>query len=254
MLAVTRKSRIRDKILEKKSVTVSELSQEFSVTEETIRRDLKALEDEGFLTRTYGGAFIQDGVENEVTMELRDTIYVDSKEAIARTALGLIHNGDTIFLDSSTTAYCIAKVIADMNLTVLTNSLMIIDLLSKHESIRLISIGGQYSQRARAFVGRGASRSLNDYYVDKTFMSCRSLSMEHGITDSNEDLAVVRQKLLERSNSVYVIADFSKFDKTSFISICPFTALTGVITDKALSPEWLNYLEENHVKAYLTGK
>ena len=73
MLAVARKARIRDIILEKKSITVTELAKEFDVTEETIRRDLKQLESEGFLTRTYGGAFIQDGVENDIDTAIRQT-------------------------------------------------------------------------------------------------------------------------------------------------------------------------------------
>ncbi len=84
MLAVTRKAKIKDIILEKKSVTVTELSKIFSVTEETIRRDLKQLEDDGFLTRTYGGAFIQDGVENNVELTIRETAYMESKQAIAK--------------------------------------------------------------------------------------------------------------------------------------------------------------------------
>lgn len=251
MLAVTRKAKIKDLILEKKSVTVAELAVEFSVTEETIRRDLKFLEDEGFLTRTYGGAFIQDGVENEVNLDIRETVYIDSKEAIAKRALELIHNGDTIFLDSSTTAYYIAKVICDMNLTVLTNSLLVVDLLAKYENIRLISIGGQFSHKSKSFVGRSTQKNLNDYFVDKTFMSCRSLSMKHGITDSNEETAIVRQKLLERSNTVYIIADFSKFDKTSFINICNFKSIQAVLTDKDLNSSWKAFLEENNVEYYL---
>ena len=83
MLAVTRKSEIKDIVLEKKSVTVTELAKIFSVTEETIRRDLKQLESEGFLTRTYGGAFIQDGVENNIDLSIRETAYLKNKQADA---------------------------------------------------------------------------------------------------------------------------------------------------------------------------
>jgi len=226
MLAVTRKNQIKDIIQEKKSVSVSELALKFSVTEETIRRDLKFLEDEGFLTRTYGGAFIQDGVENEVDLDIRETVYEDSKKAIAKKALELIHNGDTIYLDTSTTAYYIAKAIWDMNLTVLTNSLLIVDFLSKFENIRIICIGGQFSHKSKSFIGRSTQKVLGYYFVDKTFMSCRSLSMEHGITDSNEETAIIRQNLLDRSNKIYIIADYSKFDKTSFVNICDSTRFT----------------------------
>ena len=250
MLAVTRKSHIKDILLEKKSVTVSELSKLFSVTEETVRRDLKQLEDEGFLVKTYGGAFIQGGVENDVALSLRETAYLKSKEAIALKAKELIHHGECIFLDSSTTALTIAKAIKDMRLTVVTHSLMVMDQLRDLENIHLICIGGNYSSKSKSNLGMVTLQALDNYYIDKTFMSCRSLSMEHGITDSNESLACIRQKLIQRSSLTYIIADFSKFDKTSFIHICDFHKIHGLITDKDMSDQWRRFLRERKVSLY----
>lgn len=253
MLAVTRKSKIKDIVLEKKSVTVTELSKLFSVTEETIRRDLKQLEDDGFLTRTYGGAFIQDGVENNVDLTIRETAYMESKKAIAKKCLSVIHNGDSIFLDASTTALQISKELQGMRLTVVTNSLLIINELQDKEDIRLISIGGSYTNRDKAFVGSTAIHNLESFYVDKTFMSCRSVSMEHGITDSNEAIAAIRQTLITRSNHIYLVADHSKFDKTSFIRISGFEIITGLITDKHLDDQWMDYLSKNNVELLEAG-
>lgn len=246
MLAITRKNKIKDILLEKKSITVTELSKKFDVTEETIRRDLKVMEDEGFLTRTYGGAFIQSGVQNNVTVELREVAYTKSKESIAKACRNLIHNGDCIFLDPSTTALFIAKEIADMRLTVVTNSLLIIDQLSPIENIRLIGIGGTYSKSHKAFQGNVTIQALDNLYLDKTFLSCRSVSMENGITDSSEEISMIRQKLIERSNETYLIADYSKFDKTSFIHICDFQSITGLVTDKVFNQEWKNFLLKNN--------
>ena len=252
MLAVTRKAKIKDIILEKKSVTVTELSKIFSVTEETIRRDLKQLEEDGFLTRTYGGAFIQDGVENNVDLTIRETAYMESKVAIAKKCLSVIHNGDSIFLDASTTALQIAWELQGMRLTVVTNSFLIINELLDKEDIRLISIGCSYTPRDKAFVGSTALRNLESFFVDKTFMSCRSVSMEHGITDSNEAIAAIRQTLITRSNHIYLVADYSKFDKTSFIRISGFDAITGLVTDKQLDDQWLDYLLKNDVEILKT--
>ncbi len=242
MLAVTRKNKIKDILIERKSITVTELSKTFDVTEETIRRDLKFLEDEGFLTRTYGGAFIQSGVENNVTVELREVAYTKSKDAIAKECRKLIHNGDSIFLDASTTSLFVARAVSDMRLTVVTNSLLIIDQLTELDNIRVVCVGGTLSRDHKAFQGNATIQALDDLYLDKTFMSCRSLSMEHGITDSSEGMAMIRQKLLKRSNEIYLIADYSKFDKTSFIHICDFDNLTGIVTDKVLNQEWKNFL------------
>lgn len=250
MLAVTRKTKIREMILEKKSVTVTELSKLFSVTEETIRRDLKQLEDEGFLTRTYGGAFIQDGVENNVDLTIRQTAYIENKQEIATKCLNIIHNGDSIFLDSSTTALQIAKAIGHMKLTVVSNSLLIINELCDKEDITLISLGGTYFPQDKAFLGYAAQKNLENFYFDKVFISCRSVSMDHGITDSREPLAYIRQNLISRGKQIYLIADFSKFDKTSFLSISDFTPITALITDKSLSGEWKDFLREHNTELY----
>ena len=250
MLAVARRTQIRNILLEKKSVTVTELSKKFSVTEETIRRDLQQLENEGFLSRTYGGAFIQDGVLNEVDLKLRETAYIDSKEAIAEKCAELVYHGDTIFLDASTTATFVAKKIGNMRVTVVTNSLMVIDQLKDCEPVRLIAIGGTYSPKSKAFNGLATVKELEGYYLDKVFMSCRSLSMEHGITDSNESIAMIRQTLLKCSNSIYVIADRSKFEKTSFVHICDYDEIDTIVTDFDFTPEWEEFLESKDVKMY----
>ncbi|MEM1484482.1 DeoR/GlpR family DNA-binding transcription regulator [Oscillospiraceae bacterium PP1C4] len=250
MLAVTRKSKIKDLITEKKSVTVSELAVKFSVTEETIRRDLKMLEDEGFLTRTYGGAFIQDGVQNEINVSIRETAYVESKELIAQKCLELVNNGDSIFIDDSTTALFVAEAVQSMRITVLTNSLKVTNLLAGSENIRLITIGGIYSTSSMSFLGRSTLNALDNFFVDKAFISCRSLSINHGITDSNEQTGEIRQRIIQRSNKVYLVADYSKFNKTSFISICGFEELSGIITDKPLDSEWRNFLSAQEVAVY----
>lgn len=238
MLAVTRKQKIKDIILEKKSATVSELAQIFSVTDETIRRDLKALEQEGVLLRSYGGAFIQSGVENLVDSDIRTTVYVENKTKIANQCRLMIHNGDTIFLDNSTTAYYIARAIQDMRITLVTNNLKIINLCSQSKNIRLTVIGGTFSHSEQAFYGIAAKKALEEYYVDKAFLSCRSLSIENGITEANDRWAQMRQTIIERSKESYIVADFSKFGQTSFMRICGFEKIKAIITDKPLSSEW----------------
>ena len=235
-------------MLEKKSVIVSDLAAMFGVTEETIRRDLKALEEEGVLNRTYGGAYVLDGVENEVNLKIRETIYIESKKNIASKAIKEIQNGDSIFLDNSTTAYYLALLLKDMRLTVLTNSLKITNALCEKDNIKLITIGGRYHKENDAFYGLATVTALAQYNVDKAFISCRSLSMQKGISDSVEELANLRQSVIKRSNKVYMIADYSKFDKNSFINTCTFDDIHVVITDKPLSDQWHEFLDTNRVQ------
>ena len=250
MLALTRKNQIRELILEKKNVTVSELAKLFSVTEETIRRDLKSLEESGVLIRTYGGAFIQDGVVNDIKMALRENILVPNKQKIAKKCAEFIHNGDTITLDASTTAFHICNEIRHMRLTVLTDSLKIINYLAEYDNINLIATGGTLQHNYHSFIGKMARQTIREYYVDKVFVSCRSLDMTHGITEASEDIAAVRKLLIERANKVFLIADHSKFNKVSFVSICGFDKIDSIVVDEPLSSDWHEFLEKHGIDLY----
>lgn len=247
MLAVTRKNEIKDIIQDKKSITVVELSKRFSVTEETIRRDLKQLEEEGVLIRTYGGAFIQDGVENNVDLNLRKSAYMESKQAIALSCEKMIHSGDSLFIDSSTTSLALAKQISDMHLTVTTNSLLIVNELCDKPNIHLICIGGNFSSSDQAFWGLPAEQMISKYYFDKAFVSCRTLSLDNGITDSIESVAKIRQLAIKRSKEVYVIADHSKFNHTSFIHICDYDDVDYIVSDFEPDENWKTMLSQHHV-------
>lgn len=250
MLQIERKNSIKKILREKKSVTVTELAKTFNVTEETIRRDLNSLNKEGLLTRTYGGAFIQEGALNDINYSLRETDHVESKKSIAGKCMEFVQNGDSIFLDSSTTALFIAEAICNMRITVLTDSLKIINSLSKYDNIHLIATGGQLSQRSMSFIGSGAIHSLNQYYVDIAFVSCRSISLENHITDSNENLSIIRRQIIKRSNKAFVIADYSKFNKTSFFHICNFDEIHSIVTDKPLDSNWHTTLSRYNIAIY----
>lgn len=250
MLPITRKKKITNIIKEKKSVAVTELSREFNVSEETIRRDLAQLEKEGVLTRVYGGAYIVDGVQNDVDINLRKNIFSESKEKIANICSGLIENGDSIILDSSTTSLYIAKKIIDKNITVITNSLQIAKVLEEADNIKLIMIGGSYDSKTLAFYGRNAELFAQKYFADKVFVSCRALSLEKGIMDSNEHVSEMRRVLLNQGCEVYLVADFSKFDRIAFIHFADFKEIHSIITDKKLGDQWYSSMGEKGIKIF----
>jgi DeoR/GlpR family transcriptional regulator of sugar metabolism len=248
MLAVTRLNKIKEIVYEKKSVTVLELAELFKITPETIRRDLKTLEDSGLLKKTYGGAYIEDGVTNEVNFSIKENIMVETKKMIAKKCRSFISNGDSIFLDPSTTSYYICDEITDMRLTVLTNSLKVINKLSEHRDISLISLGGAFFNKSMSFAGRNAVQNLNNYFVDKAFISCEALSIENGITDSNEELSLVRQLAIKRSNETYLLADHTKFDKACFINTNNFENINYIVVDKKLTSDWDIFLEQHQIE------
>lgn len=250
MLAITRRNAIKDQLMERKSVTITDLAQKLNVTKETIRRDLRLMEEHGELIRTHGGAYILDGVQNDIDINMRQVIKTQEKTTIAEKCSALIQPGDSIFLDGSTTCWFVAQRLLGQNLTVLTNSLQIATILSQSPSIQLISIGGRFAPSNLCFIGDNTCRALSNYFVDKAFLSCRSISRAHGITDISEDYAAIHRLVVERSNKSYLVVDNSKLDNTSFAYTCPLTSVDAVICDAPWSEPWQEYFRTHNIAFY----
>lgn len=250
MLAITRRQVIKDLLQEHKSVTITDLASRLNVTKETIRRDLRVMEEENELIRTHGGAYILEGVQNDLDISTRQVLKTAEKEIIAQKCDALIQTGDIIYLDNSTTAWFIAHKIVSRKITVLTTSLEIANILSVSPSIRLILIGGEFSVKAKGFEGDSTIRNLQHYYMDKAFISCRSVSMKHGLTDTNDNSALIHKLVIEHTKKKYVVIDHSKLDNVSFTDVAPLDALDGIVMDKEFSDEWKTYLTEHNVRYY----
>lgn len=250
MLAIARRNAILELLREQQSLNVTQLAASLGVATETIRRDFKELEAAGQLIRTHGGAYITDGVLNDINVSDRSVIRKQEKREIAKKCAQLIQTGDSIFLDASTTDWCIAQELLEKHITVLTNSLKVADILSVSSSVKLILAGGNYAPRTMSFYGEQTVADLNRYYVDKAFLSCRTVHMEFGATDSNEGEALARRTMLRRSHSTYLAVDHSKLDGISFLTLCPLEELTGIICDQPLSPVWQNHLKSIGVASF----
>lgn len=247
MLAIERRNNIIEYLQLYKTATVSDLARRLGVTEETIRRDLTRMEKEGMLLRTHGGAFLPEGTANTLSSDARAQRNRAGKEAIARMACGLVSDGETLFLDSSTTAFYLAQELASRPLTIITNSLPTANLLSPHKNIHLIVLGGDFTASVCAFTGLQTMQSMNDYYVDKAFFSCRSIDLQSGLTDVHEDTCNLRRSALSRCKFACCIADESKFFRTSYIRLCGFDSIDALITDCALDAAWTDQLDEHGV-------
>lgn len=250
MLAIARRNAIREQLQEHKSVTITELAARLDVAKETIRRDLREMDENGELIRTHGGAYILEGVQNEIDVATRRVIKTEEKKLIAKKCDALIRQGDFIYLDGSTTAWFIAREIASRKLTVLTNSLEIATILSGSKTVHLFMIGGEFSAGTMSFNGEGAVQSLQQYFVDKCFISCRSVSMEHGMTDTNAGGAALHRVALEHSKERFLAIDSSKLDRDSFSALAPLSILDGIIMDAEFPPQWQECLRQNNVQMY----
>lgn len=241
MLAVERRNLILDKIQKNRKVIVSELSKEFDVSEETIRRDLDKLSEEGHVIKSYGGAVINDKGSIDLPFNVRKKSNPQGKQKIAQLVKREIADGDHIILDASSTAVFIAKDIKEKeNLTVITNSIENLIELSDVQGWDIISTGGNLDVKSMALVGKKVFDSLKCYNADKLFFSCKGLDFDKGVTDSNSELGNIKQEMIASARKVYLVVDSSKFEQVAFANICSINKLHVVITDKKPSQQWLD--------------
>jgi DeoR/GlpR family transcriptional regulator of sugar metabolism len=247
VLVAERQRKIVELVNQRLSVRVSELSKIFSVTEETIRRDLEKLEKDNLLMRSHGGAVRIDEEQGETSYLEREITNAAEKKAIARQAIQCIESDDQIVLDASTTAWYMAKELPDMPLTVLTNSIKVAIELSKKEQIKVISTGGILLSQSLSYVGPLAERSLNMYHVNKVFLSCKGVHMEHGLSDFNEMQALLKKQMMEIADEVILMADSSKFGTRAFSHIATLSKIDKIITDYKIDIKTKNQLEEKNI-------
>lgn len=249
MLAIERRKEIMSLLQENKSVMVPELSKLFDVTEETVRRDLEKLEKEGFLKRTYGGAVLTESTTADLPFTIRQVTNIESKRALGARAADFVENGDTIMLDSSSTALQVAAHLKQKkDITVITNSIHIALELSNAKDCKVISTGGILKNDSLSFVGHWAEKALDTYHVNKAILSCKGLDLEKGIMESNEMEAEVKKQMVAAARKTILIADHAKFDRLSFVKMLGFHEVTTILTDMKLSDEWEQQLKNYHIE------
>jgi DeoR/GlpR family transcriptional regulator of sugar metabolism len=235
MLAVERLAAIEKALISTDSVSVATLSNLFSVTEETIRRDLdKIVLNDPSVVRVHGGAYKIKTFDHEAPYQLREQLLVEEKERIARVSFLRIQEGDTIMLDSSTTALHLAQYIkkSTLKISVITNSLRIAAELSDCDHTNLIVTGGTYRQSSRSFVGYATTNMLKDLHACKAFISCSGVHEKFGLTDNNESEAQVRRLMLANSDHRHLLVDSDKFLRCKDFHIADFSEIHVFLTDR----------------------
>jgi DeoR/GlpR family transcriptional regulator of sugar metabolism len=251
MLAIERRNQILSLLQKESRVVVGDLARAFRVTEETIRRDLEKLEKEGYAKKAYGGAIINESFNIDLPYTVRKKANVQNKQEIAALVSGLIHDGDHIMLDASSTALYIAKHLKNKkNLTLITNSIEILLELSDVTGWKVLSTGGVMKEGSLSLVGYQAEKMISSFHVDKTIISCKGIDIDRGITDSNEMEAHIKKLMLDSSNMKILAVDNSKFDKISFTKIEELTALNVVVTDIEPNQNWKQALNSMNIESY----
>ncbi len=240
---------IRQHVQSMKKVSVAELSRQCSVTEETIRRDLDKLEQEGVVTRIHGGAIWNADIQKDgIHFYRRLTKHLREKQDIARKTAILLEGKNTIIADSSTTVVEALKLIPDnRDVTIVTNSTEVFREFQQ-SSLHIISTGGEFNKKSLSLQGQLAKTNIAKYNVSIALISCKSLNIEKGVLDSNESEAEIKKIMLEQAEEVALLVDHSKFDQTAFVCLIDLKSVDYIITDRRPSDMWINYCQENGIQ------
>ncbi|MFI9823962.1 DeoR/GlpR family DNA-binding transcription regulator [Streptomyces sp. NPDC052013] len=219
-------------------VDVISLAEEFQVTAETIRRDLKALDRAGLVRRVHGGAIPVGRIDFEPDLAERETTAADEKDRIAKAALAEVPVEGTVIVDAGTTAARLAASIPlEHSLTVVTHSLPIAARLADHPGIQLHLVGGRVRHRTRAAVDAWALRAYGEIRADVLFVAANGFSVEHGLTTPDLAEAAVKRAAVAAARRVVLLADSTKHGQEHFARFGDLSDVDLLITDSGLSPQ-----------------
>ncbi len=224
-----------------------ELALEFGVHEMTVRRDMEFLEQQGLLERVHGGAKIVKFASEEVAYSLRASQRTLEKQRIARAALELINDGDTIAIDSSTTGLALVRMLAAREVHAIISGLDAANFLAS-SGVSFTMMGGSYHPPARSFVGSVFSAGLRRFHPDKVFFSSKGFTPEHGFTDAHLPEVEAKELLIQASAQKIALLDSSKFGTRAANQIIALNAVNIIITEKQPNAETRAAFKKARVK------
>ena len=250
MLARERQNQIEKILNDSGAVTASKLMNVFGVSIETIRRDLLEMERNGLLHRVHGGAISVQEMPPFHSLAVRTTEHMDEKEELASYALNFVNEGDYIGIDSGSTAVLFAQALKSRfhKLTVVTHCLSVFETLHTSSEFHLILCGGDFFSRENAFYGTLTLDMLNSLRLQKVFLFPAAISLNYGICDYAGELCPVQKCFIKNSDSVYVLADNSKFEKKALFKLDDMRPEYTYITDRSLSAELYQLYQENNLR------
>ncbi len=239
-----RLARIRKVVDERGQVSVLDLSQLFGVSEATIRRDLEEMDGQ-WVRRTHGGAVRLGRAGKEPPMMVRVEEQSEEKVNIGQAAALSIQDGETVFLGSGTTVLEIARHLPqDITLTVITNSLPVVNELAARANISLVVIGGMLRPSELSMVGHIAEQAIREFRADKVFLGMRAVDVRQGFTNDYLPETMTDRTILTIAPEIIVVADHTKLGRVSSVLVAPVNAATRIITDRGISDDDRIALEE----------
>jgi DeoR family fructose operon transcriptional repressor len=243
-----RKKIILEMLNTRDSVSIHEIVERCNVSEITARRDLALLESKNLIIRTHGGAVKSKATDNLFNYNLKINDNAEQKISICRKASEFISNDDIIFIDCGTTLIHLTKYISGFDsLTVITNSLPVVANLINFTKIKLIIIGGEAISERKAIYGTVAERSIDQYHADKAFIGATGVSVQKGLTSSDENESAITLKMSENADQVFLLCDSSKIERNSFVQFAPLSKIDYLITDDRIDPSLIEIYKGHDV-------
>ncbi|QQE81213.1 DeoR/GlpR family DNA-binding transcription regulator [Alicyclobacillus sp. SO9] len=241
MFVEERRNQILNLLKERKRLTVSELAEQLVVSEATLRTDLNNMEKEGLLTRTHGGAILNDAGGNDTSFTARIKRNHKEKLLIAQAALHFIEEKQCILLDASSTALELAHCLKEesMRLTVVTSSAHVGLELNEHPDITVILIGGMMTKGSSSIEGTLGLSILDQVNVDIMFTSANGFTPEKGLSDFNLYEVQLKRELVKKAKRTIALLDHTKIGSNSSAVFANTNEIESIITDKNIADEYL---------------
>lgn len=246
-----RRRKIYNILLEKKSVEVNDLSKIFNVSTMTIRRDLALFEKQGIVVTNYGGAYLSEGTAIEPSFSLKSGQMIEKKKVIGYEASELIQDGESIIIDCGTTTMQLAKHLHGKRLTVITNSLVVGNILQGYPKIKFIMAPGVYDEKSIGFLGAMTVDFFQKFNVDKAFVGAQGLDIDRGATVPDELDAEVKKSIAFSAKEKILMVGHEKIGVSFFSKILDIKDLDYIITDDMVAQKDIEAIEQKGVKVII---
>lgn len=233
MLGEARRAAIVEMLRASGAVSVTELQAQLGISPMTARRDLAELARRGIAQRTHGGAVLPSISSHEDSFATRMSAQTEAKTAIANAAVELVHPRDSVFIDSSSTTYFLARRIVELGLevTIVTNSLPVMQLVATQSTgnIELVATGGWLRTLTQSFVGPDAVRTVEDHFTDRAFLSCKAIAANGVVADADPLEAEIKRAMIAQAGESILLIDRSKLSSRGLNAIGPVSDITLVL-------------------------
>ncbi len=233
-------------------VGVTELAGRFGISEATARRDLETLAGQGRLQRIHGGALLAKDAPPELPILQREHEQAQEKQRIGQAAAALVGEGETVFLGSGTTVLEVARNLrACQNLTVITNSLPVMNTLAGAAGVTLIALGGMLRTSELSFIGHITEQALAEVRADRVIIGVHAISLENGMTNDYLPETMTDRAILKIGREVVVVADHTKLQALSTAFLAPLDRIQTLVSGVEAPADFIASLRQTGIKVHL---